>query len=265
MPANWYIPSSAQATLTVGVPRGDIVDFRVTPAAEEGEIIGPATEPVQIGVRNVGSLAGAISLAIIDRYDNSIVWTGSSKILAIDEFEFVNAFPAYPMPARDLTLRAQAYHGLVIDSYMDETVVLIVRVDTATTLTLAPPSIEPEGIYHYKGKLTRTDTDAGIAEMDIVARRYEAGSWADVGNGVTDANGDYDISVTAPTTVGAYNCMAAFLGVVPFGASYAQIRLGVGMVILALAMAMHVVRKVLVMVKRIPEEGKAELSKVTGD
>ena len=68
--------------------------------------------------------------------------------------------------------------------------------------------------------------------MDIVARRYEAGSWADVGNGVTDANGDYDISVTAPTTVGAYNCMAAFLGVVPFGASYAQIRLGVGMVIL---------------------------------
>ena len=226
MPANWYIPSSATATLTVGVARGEIVDFRVPPAAELGEIIGSTTEPLSIGVRNVGSLAGAISLAIIDTYDNSVVWTGSIT-LAIDEFGWVYPAPAYPMPNRDLTLRAQAYHDLVVDSSMDMTIVLIVRVDTAMTLTLEPAAIEPGGTYHYRGRLTRVDTGAGLAGMNIIARR----EGVDVGTGTTGSDGSYDIAVAAPTVVGSFLCMAAFPGVVPFGASSVEARLGVGVVL----------------------------------
>lgn len=225
MPANWYLPSQATATLTVGVARGEIVDFRVTPAAEEGEIVGPSAEPVSIGIRNVGSLAGTISLAIIDKYDNSIVWTGSIT-LAIDEFDWVYPTLNYPMPARDLELRAQAYHDLVIDSFIDVTVVLIEAVVTNITLTLTPAGVEPGATYHYTGKLKRTDTGAGIAGMAIIARR----EGVDVGSGTTGADGSYDIPATAPASTGSFNCMAIFPGVVPFAASSAQAGLGVGVI-----------------------------------
>ena len=225
MPANWYLPSQATATLTVGVARGEIVDFRVTPAAEQGEIIGPPAEPVSIGVRNVGSLAGAISLAIIDKFDNSIVWTGSIT-LAIDEFDWVYPTLNYPMPARDLELRTQAYHGLVIDSFMDVMVVLIVQVATNITLTLDPAALEPGSVYRYKGILTRTDTGDGLAGMTIIARR----EGVDIQSGTTGADGSYDIAAIAPVATGSFNCMAVFPGVVPFAASSAQVNLGVGII-----------------------------------
>ncbi|GAH63248.1 unnamed protein product, partial [marine sediment metagenome] len=139
--ANWYLPSYATATLTVGVARGEIRHFGVPIAAEAGEIIGSATEPLAIGVKNVGSLAGVISFRIRD-LDGATIWTGSIT-LAIDEYDYVYPKPSYTMPSRDLTLRAEAYHDSIVDSYMDKTVTLIVRVDTKTTLTLEPTSIEP--------------------------------------------------------------------------------------------------------------------------
>jgi len=226
MPANWYLPSYATATLTVGMAKGDIGHFGVPVAAEVGDIIGSATEPLAIGVRNVGSLVGAISLRIRD-LDGATIWTGSIT-LAIDEYGYVYPKPAYPMPSRDLRLRAEAYHGTVVDSSMNKTVMLIVKVDTKTTLTLEPPSIEPGGTYHYKGKLTRIDTGAGLAAMSIIAKRHELGVWNNVGSGTTDSSGNYDISVTAPLDVGEVLCEAAFPGVVPFAASSAQASLGVG-------------------------------------
>jgi len=225
--------------VTVGVARGEIGHFGVPVAAEIGDIIGSATEPLAIGVRNVGSLAGNIFLRIRD-LDGATIWTGSIT-LAVDEYGYVYPKPAYPMPAHDLRLRAEAYHDAIVDSYFDRTVVLIVEVTTKTTLTLEPTSVEPGATYHYKGKLTRIDTGAGLAAMSIIARRYEAGAWKEVGSGTTDANGNYDIPVTAPDTTGELNCMAAFPGVVPFAASYAQANLGVGIlpvqVIWALAAA----------------------------
>ena len=68
--------------------------------------------------------------------------------------------------------------------------------------------------------------------MAIEARRYEAGSWVGVGSGTTDANGDYDLSAVAPATIGDFNCMAVFPGVVPFAASSAEAGLGVIMAVL---------------------------------
>lgn len=222
MPANWFIPSAATATLVVGLAKGQIDSFRVTPAAEEGEIVGPAVDPVAIGVRNVGSVAGAISLRIRD-LDGSIIWTGSIT-LAIDEFDWVYPALNYPMPARDLRLRAESFHDTVVDSFIDEIVTLIVRVDTAMTLTLEPASIEPGGTYHYMGRLTRIDTGAGLSGMTVIARR----EGVDVGTGTTGTDGNYDIVVTAPITTGSFNCQTAFPGVVPFAASSANAQLGVG-------------------------------------
>ena len=222
MSADWYLPSYATATLTVGVARGDIRHFGVPPAAEAGDIIGSTTEPLAIGVKNVGSLAGAISLRIRD-LDGATIWTGSIT-LAVDEYDYVYPKPSYTMPARDLRLRTEAYHDTVVDSAMDKTVTLIVRVDTAITLNLEPTTVEPGGTYHYKGRLTRIDTDAGMSGREIIARR----EGVDVGRGTTGTDGNYDISVTAPETTGDFNCMAAFPGVVPFAASSAQARLGVG-------------------------------------
>jgi len=240
MPANWYIPSDATATLVVGLAKGGAISLRVTPAAEAGEIIGSSTDPVAIGVRNVGSIAGTINLRIIDRDEPSgeTIWVGSIS-LAIDEFGWVYPVLNYPMPARDLRLRAEAYHDSIVDDYTDETVMLIVRVDTATTLTLEPATVGPGGVYHYKGKLTRTDTGVGLPGMEIIARRE--GEADDVGSGTTDTAGNYDIVATAPTTTGSFYCQAVFPGVVPFSASSADAELGVGIlpvqVIWALAAA----------------------------
>ena len=226
MPVNWYIPSSATATLTVGLAKGSIDDFRVIAAAEEGDIVGPTTDPAAIAVRNVGSLAGTISLRIRD-VDGATIWTGSIT-LAIDEFGWVYPVLAYPMPARDLTLRAEAYHDTIVDSYMDKTVTLIVRVDTDITLTLEPAAIEPGATYHYLGRLTRIDTGAGLSGMEVIARR----EGVEVGRGTTGADGNYDIAAAAPITQGSFSCMAAFPGVVPFAASSAQANLGVSLAVL---------------------------------
>jgi len=232
MPANWYIPSSATATLVVGLAKGEIADFRVTPAAEEGDIVGPTTDPVAIGVRNVGSLAGAIDLSIRD-LDGATIWTGSIT-LAIDEFGWVYPALNYPMPAHDLTLRAEAFHDTIIDSYMDKIVTLIVRVDTDITLTLEPAAIEPGASYHYKGRLTRIDTGAGLSGMEVIARR----EGAEVGRGTTGTDGNYDIVATAPTVQGSYVCQAAFPGVVPFVASSVDVELGVSMLPLQVVWAL---------------------------
>ena len=222
----------------MGIARGEIGDFRVPPAAEAGEVIGSATEPLAIGVRNIGSIAGSIGLRIRD-LDGATIWTGSIT-LAVDEFGWVYPSPAYTMPNHDLRLRAEAYHDTIVDSSFDRTIVIVVEVTTKTTLTLEPSSIEPGDTYHYKGKLTRIDTGAGLAAMSIIARRYEAGAWKQIGSGTTGADGKYDITVTAPSTTGEYNCMAAFPGVVPFAASSAQASLGVGVLnpIWALASAL---------------------------
>jgi len=225
MPANWYIPSSATATLVVGLAKGGAISLRVTPAAEAGEIVGPTTDPVAIGVRNVGSIAGTINLRIIDRDQppGETIWVGSIS-LAIDEFGWVYPAINYPMPARDLRLRAEAYHGSIVDDYTDETIVLIVRVDTDITLTLAPTEIEPGASYHYTGKLKRIDTGAGLSGMEVIARR----EGAEVGRGTTGTDGNYDVIATAPTTPGSFSCQAVFQGVVPFAASSADAELGVG-------------------------------------
>ena len=226
MPANWYLPSSATATLTVGVARAEIVEFRVPPGAEVGDLIGPTIDPVAISVRNVGTLAGNILLRVRD-LDGATIWTGSIT-LAVGGFGWIYPALNYPMPNRDLTLRAEAYHDTIVDSYQDKTIVLILEIATSITLTLEPTGIEPGGAYHYKGKLTRIDTSAGIVGMEIIARR----EGVEVARGTTGADGNYDIVATAPTTQGSFTCQAAFPGVVPFAASSAQTSLGVGVAVL---------------------------------
>ena len=232
MPANWYLPSSATATLTVGLARGEIADFRVPSAAEQGEIIGSSTDPLSIGVRNVGTIPGTINLRIRD-LDGATIWTGSIT-LGVDQFDWVYPAPSYPMPARDLRLRAEAYHDTIVDSYFDRTIVLIVEVATKTTLTLDPSAVGPGATYHYKGRLTRTDTGAGLVGMEIIARR----EGVEVARGTTVTDGYYDIPVTAPTATGSFSCVAAFPGVVPFAASYAEARLGVGMIVFPVVWAL---------------------------
>ena len=228
LPENWYIPSSATKTLTVGLAKGEIGDFRVPPAAQEGEIIGSSTDPLAIGVRNVGAVRGSINLRIRD-LDGAIIWTGSITI-KVDEFGWIYPTPSYTMPACDLRLRAEAYHDTVVDSYFDRTIMVVVRVDTKITLELQPAVVEPGATYHYKGVLTRVDTGQAIPNMDIEARRVEDTTSSVVGSGKTGSDGSYDIVVTSPTAIGTFRCTAVFPGIVPFVGSSAEFDLGVGVI-----------------------------------
>lgn len=228
LPENWYIPSSATKTLTVGLAKGDIGDFRVPPAAQEGEIIGSSDIPLAIGVRNVGAVRDRINLRIRD-LDGASIWTGSIT-LNVDEFGWVYPTPSYTMPARDLRLRAEAYHDTVVDSYFDRTIMVVVRVDTKITLELQPAVVEPGATYHYKGVLTRVDTRQAIPNMDVEARRIEDTTSSVVGSGKTGADGSYDIVATSPTAIGTFKCTAVFKGIVPFVGSSAESELAVGVI-----------------------------------
>lgn len=210
--SDWILPSYASQTLIVGVAKGQIGDFRVPPAAEQGELIGTIDLPLAIGVRNVGESAGSIQVNIYDGY--TYVWAGFID-LAVGAFGWLYPEINYPMPNRDLVLTAMARTGTVVDSSMTKTIKLVVKVSTSITLTLDPSSVGVGKPYHYKGRLTQTGTSTGLSGLTVVARRLEADVWKDVSTGVTDAGGYYDLTANAPTAAGSFNCMAAFLGIVP--------------------------------------------------
>ncbi|GAH73380.1 unnamed protein product, partial [marine sediment metagenome] len=66
-----------------------------------------------------------------------------------------------------------------------------------------------------------------------------------------DSSGSYDISVTAPLDVVEVLCEAAFPGVVPFAASFAQASLGIGVIKPIWALASAALGTAIVIVSRM--------------
>lgn len=148
-------------------PKGDIRHFGVPVTAEAGDIIGPATAALSIGVKNVGASEGAISLRIRDR-DGATIWTGSIT-LAADEYDFVYPKPAYPMPARNLRLRAEAYHDSIVDDYMDKTITLTAAKGSITNYD-APSSAKPGDTVTVSATAKNIGTGSGSFQLRVLDR-----------------------------------------------------------------------------------------------
>ena len=85
-----------------------------------------------------------------------------------------------------------------------------------TTLTASvPPTVKPGDPVPVVGRLTRNDTGAGVGGKTI----NTFPSWGGSGTTLTDADGFYRITHTAPTAEGTYSITAKFAGDTQFGPS----------------------------------------------
>ena len=98
-------------------------------------------------------------------------------------------------------------------------------VETALTIS-APSSVEPGANISFTGRLTRPDTGAGLAGKTI-SLEHPPGTTAKTGT--TDTNGNYTITVNAPTVEGTYQYRTSFAGNSVFGSVFSRtLGLGVG-------------------------------------
>lgn len=112
-------------------------------------------------------------------------------------------------------------------------------IPTAITLTLQPAAVDPGATYRYTGRLTRTDTGAGLPDMTVIAKIYDKAvdQWVEVGRGTTGSTGAYDVSATAPIVKGTFNCRIEFPGTDAFATAYKATNLGVGLIPVILQIA----------------------------
>ncbi len=104
-------------------------------------------------------------------------------------------------------------------------VVRLALIETSLTIS-APSSVEPGSTIRFTGKLTRPDTGAGLAGKTF-ALEHPPGTV--IKSGTTDANGNYTITVTAPTVQGTYQYRTSFAGNSVYGSVFSRtLGLGVG-------------------------------------
>lgn len=94
-----------------------------------------------------------------------------------------------------------------------------------TSLTIsAPSSVEPSAPINFTGRLTVTDTGAGIGGLTVT---LEFPPGTGVMTGVTDGNGNYSISVTAPTEQGTYSYRTSVAGTAGLAGAQSKV-MGIG-------------------------------------
>jgi len=112
------------------------------------------------------------------------------------------------------------------DFYVQAMVQPIVIETTLSISLVQPPPVEPSSSLTFTGKLTRSDTGAGLAGQAVT---LEQPPGEGIAIGATDANGNYSITVTAPTTDGTYQYRTSFAGSSGLSASRsATMGIGVG-------------------------------------
>ncbi len=87
-----------------------------------------------------------------------------------------------------------------------------VAAPTALTIGVSPtPPVKPGASLSFTGKLTRTDTGAGIAGQTVT---LEQPLGTAVMTGTTDSAGNYELSITASTEPGVYEYQTVFGGTI---------------------------------------------------
>lgn len=100
-----------------------------------------------------------------------------------------------------------------------------VTVNTFLTISVSPtPPIDPRATLTFTGKLSRTDTGAGVPSQKVDAEQPPG---TRVGSGVTDSAGNYRITITAPATEATYKYRTKFTGTSGYGTAVSK-TLGIG-------------------------------------
>ncbi len=212
MPAEFLESRSVGAALVVGYPPfGEIVYFRVPAAARNGEPVGTSTM-----VKNTGDLHGNFYISLWDASTGAKLFQSGKVGIgpgAQADFSFTGA-GGPTMPNRDLELLVQTHHNGEYDDLVQKRVPLLAEIATALSISIEPPIVARGESYLQKGRLTRTDTGAGLGGEKIFFYRNDV---LLPGSDETDGEGYYSLSIVAPTDVGTYSCYSRFLSRVELG------------------------------------------------
>ena len=123
------------------------------------------------------------------------------------------------MPNHDTTFRfrtgyTDAFGYNVQTSSVDVVVALFVLVATALTLGLNKTNVVPEETVTASGKLTRTDTGAGLASQTVTIIEIDTSNLVSrqVGSVTTASDGTYSGSFASNVKPGTYNIQSSFAG-----------------------------------------------------
>jgi len=201
-----FLPSSRTISLTVVSVSSSLADFK---APSSARVNTPIT--VRAVVANGSTIALPLWAEVRDRDTREVVGARQEKVadpMAMVTFEWTLS-----MPGKDWNLECRGGHR-VADRYYEgdgspKYATVKVEIPTALTLSVSPVTVAPGGSVRASGKLTRTDTGAGLAGMDIDILV----NTTKVGTARTASDGSYTLTFTAPTVPGSYTVKASFAGV----------------------------------------------------
>jgi len=143
-------------------PDGEIFDFRLPPAAAEGDDVSPG-----VGIRNNGEQTGTFQLAIVDIETQVIEFTGATT-LAGGATGWI--YPGtMPMPSKNWKLQAQIRHNTSWDDYQQKTIPLMEAVGEITTYT-APSSTLPGATVTVSATVKNLGTGSGSFRLRLIDR-----------------------------------------------------------------------------------------------
>lgn len=201
--------SSPPATLTVvDAPRATYLGSQITPRVAAGQ-----QYQVDVNLRNDGG-AGFLWAEIFD-YDTGEFLAGLSLPYGAGETKAITLKGT--MPPRDLYM--YVVYGHTDDPYVIPGVVdgqgspfeIELLILTALTLTLSPATVPKGGTVTWSGRMA---TDIGYIPNETVY--LDQADNFGVSSAVTDANGNFSATFTAPTILGTYAYNARYNGR-PFG------------------------------------------------
>jgi len=226
---------SLQKDLAVGLGMGKIVAFNIIPPAIPvgGDVYASCL------LRNDGDSAAQFRLVYLRYDEDGVGFTPLGRsdyvTLAVGEQVWFYGFSTDgsrhvidQMPGWDnVNYRVMVWRttpdGEMWDDQVDDYVELLIQVATSLTITLNPAQISPGDTYRQTGRLTRDDTNQGIAGATVHFERIGdvPGVPKEIGSAVTDENGNYnsgELPGPVPTELPAtYQVQTHYYGSITLG------------------------------------------------
>lgn len=227
--------TSSQVTLTVVTPpKATYVSSVVPGSSRAGVAVG-----ITVSMRNDGGVPGTLAIKLINSVTGVVM--GENSVAAIPAGGTVSMVAGFTMPSSDIGINIGGGHlsdSVYVQDFIRPTVTIQVSVPTAITFALGATQAIPGATVSFSGKLTRTDTNAGVATQTVAIQHKIDTMWGTAATVTTASDGTYTGTFTAPDTTGAHIYQAYFAGMGSLSASLSsRILLAVGEFVAAIGIA----------------------------
>lgn len=226
--------TSSQVTLTVVSPPKATYVSSVVPGSSRAA----ATVSVSVSVTNDGAVSGTLVVRLINNNTGAIV---GEKNAVVASGGAATIIPTFTMPSSDIVINIRGGHlsdSIYVQDFVGPVATIQVSVPTAITFALGVTQAIPGATVSFSGKLTRTDTSAGVATQTVAIQHKIDTMWGTAATVTTASDGTYTGTFTAPDTTGAHIYQAYFAGMGSLSASLSsRILLAVGEFVAAIGIA----------------------------